>query len=129
MGSGTHRGSCGPTTGVCLVLAVAGAISVAAPGVSVATVPNIELHRSTSVLSSAALRTTTAACPAGRVLTGVGADIISNTGAFVLDGLVPSASRTEGEARGREVAGPPFAQVWGLHSYGICASSLPGASL
>jgi hypothetical protein len=106
------------------VVLVTLATTFATAGTATAAVPNIELHRSTSVSNSVA-KSTVEACPAGRTLTGVGGDLTGSGGAVVIDDLTPNLARTQNTVTGFEVA--PFVGNWYVHSYGICASALPGA--
>jgi hypothetical protein len=94
-------------------------------GTALAAVPNLEQHRSTS-LNNSLSKSTTAACPAGRTLTGVGGDISGAGGRAVIDDLAANATRTANLTTGFEVE--PFAGNWFLRSYAMCASPLAGAT-
>lgn len=106
------------TVGVCAVVLTTATTAWSA-------VPNLELHRSTSANNSSS-KGTSAACPAGRTLTGVGGDITGAGGAVVIDDLMANVARTENLTTGYEVE--PTGASWYLHSYAICASPLAGAT-
>lgn len=109
---------------VCTMSLAFGA-TVGSAQVSAAAVPNLELHRSTSTTTSAG-KSTVEACPSGRTLTGVGGDINRANGGVLIDDLSPNAARTQNTVTGAEVSA--FSGSWYLHSYGICASGLAGAT-
>jgi hypothetical protein len=105
---------------------VAGVVAVTiSAGTAWGAVPNLELHRSTSANNSLT-KSTNAACPSGRTMTGVGGDVTNAGGAVVIDDLSANSSRTQNLTTGYEVE--PLAANWYLHSYAICASSLAGAT-
>jgi len=99
------------------------ALMLMSSGTASAAVPGLELHRSTSANNSTS-KSTTAACPSGKTLTGVGGDITGGAGAVVIDDLASNAARTQNLTTGYEVE--PSASQWYLHSYAICADPLAG---
>ena len=76
--------------------------------------------------SSADIHTTTAACPAGKRLTGGGFEVTGATGEAVVDDFRPdggTATAPDAIAVSAYEADPNYVPAWTLDTYGICANA------
>ncbi|MCX5069462.1 hypothetical protein OOJ91_26805 [Micromonospora lupini] len=112
-----------------LVLGLVVAATVLAPASPAsAAVPGLVRVSATSVADSADFHSTTATCPAGKVLTGTGYELNGATGEAILDDLRPNggpATAPTAVTVGAYEA-EAYAGVWSVTAYAICANPVPG---
>jgi hypothetical protein len=91
-------------------------------------IPGAVRIAATSPSDSATFKDVTAACPAGKVLTGTGAEITDGIGEVVFDDIRPNGNTidppTAVTVRGHETEA--FANSWRVTAYAICVNALPG---
>ncbi|HEX8629199.1 MAG TPA: hypothetical protein VF755_13630 [Catenuloplanes sp.] len=83
----------------------------------------------TGALNSTDFHSTTAACPAGKTLTGSGFEVNGATGEAVVDDFQPNGSALAAPTSvsvGAYEADPDYLPNWSLTAYAICANPLPG---
>jgi hypothetical protein len=99
---------------------IAGNWNLTAYGICTNPLPGLEMVLSSGAAAdSAAIKTTTAFCPSGKVTTGGGFVIVGGDGEVVLDDLNPTIGTVKLMAAEEDA----FAGNWSLSSYGICATA------
>jgi hypothetical protein len=83
------------------------------------------VHHLTSS-SSTTFKTTSAVCPAGKLVVGTGAEVLNGSNQVGLVLNRPSGPRDISRASAREDA-TGYGGSWALASYAICANPIPGA--
>ncbi|MEH0827554.1 MULTISPECIES: hypothetical protein [unclassified Micromonospora] len=108
--------------------AFAGDWSVSAFAICANPVAGLVRVAAVSTNSSNNFRTITAACPAGKVLTGTGFELNGATGEAVVDDLRPNGGSTTAPTSVNVGAFETDATTrnWDVTAYAICASALPG---
>ncbi|MEH0937626.1 hypothetical protein [Micromonospora psammae] len=108
--------------------AFAGDWSVSAFAICANPVPGLVRVAAVSTNSSNDFRTVTAACPAGKVLTGTGFELTGATGEAVVDDLRPNGGSATAPTSVNVGAFEADATTlnWDVTAYAICANPLPG---
>lgn len=86
--------------------------------------PGLLRVRTSSAYNSTDGKSATAACPAGKKLTGTGGELTGALGEVVMDDVRPNSTLTAVTVTGFEA--DPYAGNWSVAAYAICADPLPG---
>jgi hypothetical protein len=86
--------------------------------------PGLERVTSTSA-SNSSNKSATATCPAGKVLVGLGGELIGASGEVVIDDYTPNEFLTSATVTGNEAVDldGAYAGNWSVTAYAICATA------
>jgi hypothetical protein len=110
--------------GICLAGVVAAAGLAAIPTAAQAAVPGL-VRVSVASVSNSVDKSSTATCPAGKTIVGVGAELNGAGGQVIIDEVVPNAALTSATTWAYEDASG-FTGSWSITTYVNCANPVAG---